>query len=135
MPSWASRITRHFWATRCGVVPERTNDSSCLLAASSTERAAAGANMPRLNHGQLILSIVMWDGTLARGATFLRFCFQRLPPIPHVRFELKPKSRKLSLNVGVKSACEDCKNETRRSVSALDFCGRMHIVLGVFIRR
>src|SRR5258708_39575931 len=75
------------------------------------------------------------SSNLARGATFLRFCFQRLPPIPHVRFELKPKSRKLSLNVSVKSACEDCKNETRRSVSALDFCGRMHIVLCVFIRR
>src|SRR5467141_1844760 len=64
MPSWASRITRHFWATRCGVVPERTNDSSCALAASSTERAAAVGNMTRLDHGRPILSIVMWDGTL-----------------------------------------------------------------------
>src|SRR5437016_919753 len=64
MPSWASRITRHFWATRCGVVPERTNDSSCALAASSTDRAVAVGNMTRLNHGQLMLSIVMWDGTL-----------------------------------------------------------------------
>jgi hypothetical protein len=64
MPSWASRITRHFWATRCGVVPERTNDSSCALAASSTARAVAVGNRARLNHGQPILSIVMWDGTL-----------------------------------------------------------------------
>src|SRR5437660_3462904 len=64
MPSWANRITRHFWATRCGVVPERTNDSSCFLAASSTERAVAVGNMTRLNHDQFILSIVMWDGTL-----------------------------------------------------------------------
>ena len=56
--------TRHFWATRCGVVPERTNDSSCALAASSTDRAVAVGNMTRLNHGQLMLSIVMWDGTL-----------------------------------------------------------------------
>src|SRR5205823_1695565 len=63
-PSWASRITRHFWATRCGVVPERANDSSCFLAASSTERAVAVGNMTRLNHDQFILSIVMWDGTL-----------------------------------------------------------------------
>src|SRR5467141_4038477 len=67
MPSWASRITRHFWATRCGVVPERTNDSSCALAASSTERAAAVGNMTRLDHGRPILSIVMWDGTLVAG--------------------------------------------------------------------
>jgi hypothetical protein len=35
------------------------------LAASSTERAAAVANMSPLNHGQLILSIIIWDGTLA----------------------------------------------------------------------
>src|SRR5437016_9894276 len=67
MPSWANRIALHFWATRCGVVPERANDSSCFLAASSTERAVAVGNMTRLNHDQFILSIVMWDGTLDLG--------------------------------------------------------------------
>src|SRR6266436_9114989 len=66
IPSWASRITRHFCATPCGVVPERTNDSSCLLASSSTERASAVANMPPLNHGQPTLSTIIWDGTLER---------------------------------------------------------------------
>ena len=79
MPSWANRITRHFWATRCGVVPERTNDSSCFLAASSTERAVAVGNMTRLNHDQAVLSIVMRDGTLA--VTRTRGC---LHPDQHI---------------------------------------------------
>src|SRR5437660_10091061 len=92
MPSWANRITRHFWATRCGVVPERTNDSSCALAASSTDRAVAVGNMTQLNHGQLMLSIVMWDGTLERkGRSKL--------PLSKYSFLGSGKSKKISVSL------------------------------------
>src|SRR5271157_2981090 len=39
--------------------------SNCLFWASSTSRAAARTNMPRLNHEFTELSILKWDGTLA----------------------------------------------------------------------
>ena len=46
-PVEASRITSHFRATDCGVVPARTNDSNTYFCDGSMERGLAGVNIPR----------------------------------------------------------------------------------------
>jgi len=65
----------------------------------------------------------------------LRFGFQRLPPIPQVGFELKFNLGNFRSNASGRSSREDCKNQTRRLISSLDFCGRMHTVLALIVRR
>src|SRR5207244_4444884 len=123
MPSWANRITRHFWATRCGVVPERTNDSSCALAASSTERAVAVGNMTRLNHDQAVLSIVMRDGTLVcQGVVFRRICSR----VKHVEGSIG-RGRQLEIVGGILGSREIGDEGFRRIVRRAALFGEMQL--------